>query len=139
MKSLTLDNVTYTCPFSELMPPLAAEERDELAGNIKLNGILYDVVVTDANEVIDGHHRLAIAVELGLTTVPMKVIAGLSPDEKQRRAEDLNRHRRQLTNEQKRAIIARRLRTNPGVSNNAIASSVGSDGKTAAVPRRRRP
>ena len=137
MKTIEWNGVTYTCPFSELMPPLTAEVRTELKADIEMNGILYDVVVTDQNEVIDGHHRLAIAAELELTAVPMKVVTGLTADEKQRRAEDLNLHRRHLTQEQKRAIIDRRLRADPSVSNNTIASSVGADGKTVAAQRKK--
>jgi disulfide oxidoreductase YuzD len=63
MKKLTFENVTYTCPFSDAMPPLSPEERTELKANIEKNGVVYDLVVTDENEVIDGHHRLEIAVE----------------------------------------------------------------------------
>jgi ParB-like chromosome segregation protein Spo0J len=121
MKTLTIDKVTYTCPFSDLMPPLTAEERTELKADIEKNGVLCDVIVTDENEVIDGHHRLALAIELGLTAAPMKVVTGLTADEKQRRAENLNLHRRHLAQEQKQAIIVRQLQADPSRSNNAIA------------------
>jgi hypothetical protein len=67
----------------------------------------------------------------------VKVVTGLTADEKQRRAEDLNLHRRHLTHEKKRPIIDRRLRADPGVSNNTIASSVGADGKTVAAQRKK--
>jgi len=40
--------------------------RQRLTADIRLNGIKVPVLVTEDDEVLDGHHRLAIAAELSL-------------------------------------------------------------------------
>ncbi|WP_202920926.1 ParB N-terminal domain-containing protein [Urbifossiella limnaea] len=135
MKSITFNETTYTCPFLDVMPPLAAEERAELKADIASNGITYPVIVTEEHEVIDGHNRLEIATELGLTAVPVTVLTGLSGAQKRVRAVDLNLHRRHLTRDRKREVIAHRLRNDPGRSNRDIAAEVKADGKTVAAVR----
>src|SRR5262249_7158186 len=89
MKTISFNGTAYTCPFLDAMPPLSAEERAELEADIKAHGVTVPVVVTDENEVIDGHHRLEIAAGLGLPDVPFRVLAGLTTAQKRGRAEEL--------------------------------------------------
>jgi ParB-like chromosome segregation protein Spo0J len=135
MKTICFGGTEYTCPFADVMPPLTAEERAELKADIEQNGIAYPVIVTDTNELIDGLNRLEIAVELGLSTVPLKVLDGLSPERKRAMAEDLNTHRRHLSREQKHDLIARRLKAEPNRSNNAIATELQVSDKTVGSVR----
>lgn len=136
MDTICLRGTKYACPFLNILPPLTPRERAELLADIKRNGITYPIVITDQNEVLDGHHRLSIAVELGLSQVPMKIVAGLSEAEKRERAEDLNVHRRQLTRAQRRELVARRIRTMLDRSDREIAAATGADHKTVAAIRR---
>jgi len=124
MKTITCNGVIYTCPFFDAMPPLAADERIELKADIDKNGITYPVVVTETNEVIDGHNRLETAAELGLAVVPFTVKPGLTTDQKNEHAVNLNLHRRHLSQDQKWEIIARRLKTDPAQSNNMVAAEL---------------
>lgn len=135
VKTITADGVTYTCPFFDAMPPLAPDERADLAADIQANGITVPVVVTDDNEVIDGHNRLEIAAELGITDVPVTVLTGLFPEQKRERAEDLNLHRRHLDRDHMQAFITGRLKADPARSNRAIAEAVNVDHKTVGRVR----
>lgn len=135
MKTIAFNGVTYSCPFVNVLPPLDADERAELRADIAAHGVTYSVVVTDEDEVIDGHNRLEIAVELGLQAVPITVLAGLTAEQKLARAEDLNMHRRHLTRDQKRAVVARRLKADPTRSNRDIAAAAGVDHKTVGGVR----
>lgn len=134
--NITVNGATYTCPFAHVLPPLATEERAELESDIRTHGITVPVLVTDENEVIDGHNRLQIAVALGLTEVPVVVVSGLTAVQKHDRAVALNLRRRHLTREQRREIVARRLKADPALSNNAIAAALNVDDKTVASVRR---
>src|SRR5205823_14700319 len=111
--SIQIDGTAYTGPFADLMPPPAADELADLEADIRAHGITVPVVVTDAHEVLDGHCCLRIAARLGLTEIPLKVGAGLTPERKREIAESLNLHRRHLSREQRQEIIARRLKANP--------------------------
>lgn len=58
------------------------------------------VIVDPKGNVVDGKHRLIIAVELGLEDVPIIVLEGERPEVLHRLAEDLNACRRQFTRQQ---------------------------------------
>jgi hypothetical protein len=134
--TVTFNGRVYTCPFRNVMPPLTAEEEAELTDRIRADGVQVAVVVTDQDELLDGHHRLRIASRLGLTDVPFDVRAGLGNDQKRELAYALNVHRRHLTRQQKRKLIANRLKTAPAQSNNAVATDLKVDDKTVATVRR---
>ncbi len=46
---------------------------DRLKDSIRKRGILQPLVL-QANRLLDGHHRLRAATELGLATVPVRII-----------------------------------------------------------------
>jgi hypothetical protein len=100
MKTLTYNGTTYTCPYAEVLPPLTPEERFRLAEDIGQRGIVVPVVVDDAHRIIDGQHRLEIAIEQGRRDVPFKVVFDLDGAQQRDLAEDLNLHRRHLTPKQ---------------------------------------
>jgi ParB-like nuclease domain len=126
----------FTCPFADVMPPLAPDEQADLRESIRVRGVQDAVIVTDEDEVLDGHTRLSIAVELGLDDVPFDVRAGLTADEKRDLAEVLNLHRRHLSQKQKRDLIARRLKADPVKSDRSIAEAVKVSDKTVGSVRR---
>lgn len=127
----------YTCPYHDVMPPLTAEELAALRADIERNGVICPVVISADDEVIDGHNRLRIAAELGLSVVPINVMpATWTPDRKWTSAIELNLARRHLNGGQKRELSALLLKQNPDRSNRDIAAQVGIDHKTVAAVRK---
>ena len=101
----------FTTPFAHLLPPLTSEEKEALRASIELEGVREPIVVDEYGQVLDGHHRLAIAPD-----VPYRVVAGLTEAEKIAYVYNANLTRRNLSPEQKREVaqhmkgIARALR-----------------------------
>jgi ParB-like chromosome segregation protein Spo0J len=135
------DLLRYLLPFEELLPPLAADELGELREDIRARGMLQDIVVHETDdlgvwEVLDGANRVRICKELGLEEPPkFRPVRNLTLEEKRQLALDLNLHRRHLTREQKRELVARLLVAESEKSDRAIATTVGVDHKTVAVVR----
>ncbi len=87
----------YNFKYSEILPPLSPNKYETLKENIKQHGIEIPIIIDDQDNVIDGQHRLKIAVELGIENIPLKVISNLTEVEKQQKAIDLNIQRRELS------------------------------------------
>lgn len=91
-----------------LLIPLSMQELDKLKESIRRYGIRVPLHILRNGTVLDGHHRLQIAWELGIEHVPVQVLD--LPEERDQivwmiRA---NLDRRQLT-EGQRAVMAKRL------------------------------
>ena len=108
----------------QVMPPLSSEEYQELHDDIKVNGVLEPIHVDEEGVVIDGHHRSKIANELG---IPCPVITHDDLDDAGKRslAFTLNLKRRHLNREQRRALIAESLKSDPQLSNREHARRTG--------------
>ena len=119
----------------QLLPPLGADEYAALREDIAVNGIRVPVDVDEAGQLLDGHHRAAIAAELGIPC-PTRVVVGLTEDEKRHHALAVNLQRRTLTREQRRALVAAELEHDPSRSDRAIGRICGVDHKTVAATRR---
>jgi hypothetical protein len=120
----------YRLAYSHLFRPLSADERQRLKESIQSYGIQMAVMVDEADHVIDGGHRLEIAAELGLESVPVTIIKDLNAEQKKALALSLNRDRRHLTlKEQKAARLERVQRVakkrQQGKSLRAIAQEEG--------------
>ena len=110
---------------------MSDSELRELADDIKTNGLAH-AIVRDVGMILDGRNRLA-ACE----------IAGVEPRFEEYTGDDpvayvisANIHRRHLTTDQKREVIAKLLAANPEKSNRWLAAPLGVDDKTvASVPR----
>lgn len=118
----------------QVMPPLSAEEYQELYEDIKANGVLVPIVVDEDEVIIDGHHRAKIAAELGIPC-PEEIIAGKSESEKRNIAFTLNLKRRHLNREQRRALIAESLKADPQLSNREHARRTGASHNTVNAVR----
>lgn len=79
----------------QVMPPLSAEQYAALREDIAAHGIRVPVDVDEDGAVLDGHHRAAIAAELGIDP-PRRVVPGLTDEQKRAHAFAVNLHRRQL-------------------------------------------
>lgn len=106
----------------QLLPPLSAEQRDVLRDSIQKNGVLEPVVFDEEGEILDGHHRVEIAEELGVE-YPRRVLTGLDQPDKHMFALTVNVARRQLDHEARKGLVAQlRLR---GMSIRDIAKVTG--------------
>ena len=92
--------------YTELLPPLDKDTYDALKTDIRSRGVITPIIVDEKRNIIDGYHRQKIANELAIEC-PTITRKGLSEEEKQREAVDLNLHRRHLSAEQRREIVAR--------------------------------
>lgn len=118
----------------QLLPPLSDEEYDALKESIRERGVLVAVEVDELGVILDGHHRVQIAYELGIE-YPTNVRYGLDEVGKRSLARTLNTQRRHLSQAQKRMVIADELRENPSDSNNAIAKRLGVSDSTVGLVR----
>lgn len=118
----------------QVMPPLGTDEYQELFEDIKINGVLEPIHVDEEGVVIDGHHRSKIANELG---IPCPVITHDNLDDAGKRslAFTLNLKRRHLNREQRRALIAESLKSDPQLSNREHARRTGASHPTVNTVR----
>jgi len=116
------------------LPQLTYGQFLALRDNIAVNGVIVPIVVDEDKGVIDGNYRKMIADELGYDC-PEIVQAGLTDEEKRTLARALNLARRQLTQEQKRHLIADQLRETPDRSNRWVGKQLGVSHPTVATVR----
>jgi N6-adenosine-specific RNA methylase IME4/ParB-like chromosome segregation protein Spo0J len=124
-------------PNFQLMPPLSPEDYAELKADIVRRGVQVPVEYDEFGEILDGHHRVQICLEVGIKDWPRLIRFGLSDAEKREHARKLNLARRHLDQQQKRTLVEERLRDMPESSNRQIAAALGVDGKTVGVVRDR--
>jgi ParB-like chromosome segregation protein Spo0J len=94
----------------QLLPPLTVEQRHILRQSIEENGVLEPVVFDEDGEILDGHHRVEIAEELGIE-YPRRVIDDLDRPGKHMYALTVNVARRQLDQSTRGSLVAQlRLR-----------------------------
>ena len=119
------------------LPPLRYEDFVALKDNIAVNGVLVPILVDSdgpRRKIIDGNYRKQIAEELGYDC-PEIVHPNLPDDEMRTLARALNLARRQLTQEQKRELIADQLEETPDRSNRWVAKQLGVHHSTVGAVR----
>jgi hypothetical protein len=116
------------------LPPLTYDQFQALRDNIIVNGVIVPILVDEHKNIIDGKYRKDIADELDYDC-PEIVQAGLMKEEKRTLARALNLARRQLTQEQRRHLIAGQLQETPQRSNRWIAKQLGVSHPTVAAVR----
>jgi hypothetical protein len=135
-------------PAADLLPRMLQAELQELGEDIKKRGLVVPVTILKADpgraQLLDGIGRLdamemaGIAItkngELDRGVVDCRDVYGVDPYAYILSA---NLHRRHLTAEQKRDLIAKLLKARPEASNLTIAKQVKADDKTVAKLRRR--
>lgn len=122
----------------QVMPDLAEGEYKELMEDIKSRGVQVAVEYDDEGNVLDGHHRIKICGELGITDFPKIIRNGMNEDEKLTHIRKLNMARRQLTQVQRRELIATELKQAPEKSDRQIAKGLGVDHKTVGAVRKKK-
>jgi hypothetical protein len=125
-------------PAAELFPLMSKDELRELAEDIRDNGLIQGVDI-QKGKLLDGRNRLD-AMELvhgsnfDLRSIAHNVDDDIDPYEY---VISVNAHRRHLTPEQKRDLIAKVLKAKPEASNATIAKQVKVDDKTVAKVRQK--
>ena len=119
----------------QVMPPLSNEEYAELKNDIAQRGVMVPIEYDEQGNVLDGHHRLQVCAELGITEYPKVIRAGMTEAEKRTHARKLNMARRQLNREQKQELIREQLRETPEKSDRQIARELGVDKNTVNARR----
>lgn len=118
----------------QVLPGLTPEEYADLRDDIAANGVRVPVDVDENGQVLDGHHRSLIAAELGIDC-PRRAVPGLSEADKIAHALAVNVHRRSLTREQRRELLAVSIKAEPEASDREHARRTGTSDKTAGVVR----
>lgn len=118
----------------QTMPPLSTEEYAQLEESILADGIQVPIIVDENGVVIDGHHRKAIAEHHGLHC-PREVRSMLADAQKTALSISLNIARRQLTREQKRAIIEAAVKAQPELTDREHARRIGASPSTVGAVR----
>jgi len=95
-------------PHQYLIPPMSEEDYNNLKEDIKRNGILQPIDVTYNNVILDGHHRVKAARELGIKEVEVRIPELLYIDEDEYLI-SVAMNRRHLTEGQK-AVLANEYR-----------------------------
>jgi hypothetical protein len=132
-------------PAAELLPRMSQAELRELGEDIKLHGLRNPVTIFHADvdhaELLDGINRLDAMEMVGLAVIKdgqidrelaTNVDGNTNPYDYVLSA---NLHRRHLSPEQRRDLIAKLLKAKPEASNLAIAKQVKADDKTVAKIR----
>jgi hypothetical protein len=132
-------------PAADLFPTMSADELKVLGEDIKKHGLRNRVAVIkgpdDEPILIDGRNRLD-AMELVGLKIEFENVARLAycrkhnPGNPYAYVISANIHRRHLTADQKRDLIAKLLKATPGKSNRQIAEQVKADDKTVGKVRR---
>ena len=117
-----------------LLPPLSAEEYEELKESIRRHKTVVPSIVDADGNVIDGEHRERACKELGIDC-PQVIQDFESETEKLLLAVNLNVNRRHLTGKQKRELIALCLEIVPGINDRHLGDVVGVSKTTVAAER----
>jgi ParB-like chromosome segregation protein Spo0J len=126
----------------QVMPPLSDEEFKALMDDIAENGVQVPVVVDDAGFIIDGFHRVRAWEQMKVfhhDLPPYKTeIASDATTEAEKRdlAWRLNMKRRHLSPEQKREMLAAKIKESTEWTDNRIAELMAVDDKTVRRVRK---
>ena len=124
-----------TAPY-QFLPPLPDDDYAALRQSIMDHGVRVPVEMDEAGNILDGHHRVAVCAELGMTHFPKRINTGLAEWEKRTLARELNVARRHLNTAQKRRLIDDQLRDTPSLSDRALAARLGVSDKTVGSRRK---
>jgi ParB-like chromosome segregation protein Spo0J len=122
-----------TAPF-QLFDALPAHIEDALKASIQRFGVLVPIAKDQHGNILDGHHRERIAKQLGVQPRYDRIVVE-NDDQAREIAQTLNADRRQLTDEQRRAVAADLRRS--GHAYSAIAGALGVSDETVRRDVRR--
>ena len=115
--------------------PLADGEYEALKASIEEHGIQSPILLGQHYPIIDGTNRWNIAIELGLTEIPVAFVEGKTEEEEHDLILTLNIARRQLGAAQRREIVRSELWRDKNRSDRVIAAVCGVSHPTVAKIR----
>jgi ParB-like chromosome segregation protein Spo0J len=124
-------------PKYQPLPDLPPDGFEALKADIAQNGLQYPIIKDEKGNTLDGHQRERAERELGNKNYPIKVIPGLTEEQKWHFALAVNVKRRNLTTAQKRELIEQELKRTPDIADNWIAEILAVDDKTVRAARKR--
>ena len=131
-----MDTLTIrtAAPFKNLFP-IRENLLDEIAADMKQNGydFAHPIIIWAGHKVtvVDGHTRLAAALKIGLTKVPITLKEFESEDDALKYAIKSQSHRRNLTDAELYTCIHELDKRNPKGGNENTEASHEASGKTA--------
>lgn len=141
------DKLTVVPTFRDLLPKMPEEHWDEFVASVRTDGVREAVVVWDRRPdkqglvVVDGHNRLAAAIEAGAESIPVRMIDFVSEQQALQWALRANVTRRHLTPQQMSELRGRLYESEKqepsrppkkGRQNVTLSTSPTDSGKTAA-------
>lgn len=118
------------------LPQLSPEEYEALKESIRTEGIRVPIIV-GRHMLIDGRHRLNIAKELGITDYPVQFVDDKTEQEEHDMGLMINVLRRQLTRDQKQALVRSELQRDWQRSSRQIAAICGVSAPTVEAVRQK--
>jgi hypothetical protein len=100
--------------------PRTSPDFGELVASIRAFGILEPIIISVEYIVLSGHRRLAAAIDLGMTYVPTRMVAGLSKKEQKELIVTLNQHRKRPTSIIVREAIAIERKEEAGQNGHSV-------------------
>jgi hypothetical protein len=132
-------------PLADVFPLLEGEEFDALVADIKAHGLREKIALSCEGKIIDGRNRYLALQQLGIDPGSKYFCHARGADGEPIRDDDhdgvrtyiisANIHRRHLTAEQKRELIAKLIAAQPEKSNRQIAKQANVDKNTVAAVR----
>jgi len=107
------------------MPQLNDEARQLLLNDIAARGVTVPVEITPEGVVVDGHNRVNLAKEAGITSIPAIVKSFEDDEAATAHVFAVNLQRRHLNQADKRKLVKEYLALDPYKSNRQIAEELG--------------
>ncbi|MDP1649302.1 MAG: ParB/RepB/Spo0J family partition protein [Rubrivivax sp.] len=131
-------------PLSAAFGEMPLSEFVELVRNINDNGLLTAITTASDGSILDGWHRYRACILAGVKPrfEPFNYVVEAAAEGAGRTMSEAefvvaqNAHRRHLSQEQRRSVIAELLKASPTMSNRALAGMAKVDHKTVASMRR---
>jgi hypothetical protein len=124
-------------PIADMFPLMEGKEFDALVADIKANALRYKIALYEG-KILDGRNRYRAMLAAGHRPTKehfFEYKPALSTDTPLSYVITANLHRRHLTAEQKRDLIAKLLKAQPDRSDRQIAATVKADHKTVGAVR----
>ncbi len=122
-------------PFTERFPSMEGDDFDELVADIKTHGLREPIIVADG-VILDGRNRLRACRESSIEPQFRDITEQqLSEEQKIALILSANVHRRHLTTDQRRDLIADSIKAEPQKSDRAHARLLKVDHKTVGKVR----
>jgi ParB-like chromosome segregation protein Spo0J len=116
-----------------MFPPITAEDFDKLVDDIKKNGLLQPIIVYQ-DKILDGNNRYRACLQANVKPKFTELVES-SDAAAQRYVISANIHRRHLSPDQRRDLLAKLIKIDPNKSNRQIADQANVSHHTVGAVR----